>query len=170
MIVVLVASLAVLIGLVVALVLMRGDRLSVHAAPATSTMSGGLPPGELSSRDIDDVRFDTVVRGYRMDQVDDVLERVRAELARRDEELRRLRSMAPAGPLRSAGDRLGARAPLASVAPPTVWEDDGDYIDDLGDFPGLRGWGPRADAQDPTGRPGSGEADGPELGRPRTDR
>lgn len=141
MIVVLVASLAVLIGLVVALVLMRGDRLSVHAAPATSTMSGGLPPGELSSRDIDDVRFDTVVRGYRMDQVDDVLERVRAELARRDEELRRLRSMAPAGPLRSAGDRLGARAPLASVAPPTVWEDDGDDIDDLGDFPGLRGVG-----------------------------
>ena len=67
MIVVLVASLAVLIGLVVALVLMRGDRLSVHAAPATSTMSGGLPPGELSSRDIDDVRFDTVVRGYDQD-------------------------------------------------------------------------------------------------------
>lgn len=161
MIVVLVASLVVLVGLAVALVLLRGNRISVHAAPATTTMSGGLPPGDLTSRDIDEVRFDTVVRGYRMDQVDDVLERVRVELARRDEELRRLRTQAPAGPFRPGGTGAG-RAPLASVGPPTVWEDDTyddldlDGLVDFGDHPSAKPWESRGDDQGPGGPRGAG--------------
>ncbi|MDO5711740.1 MAG: DivIVA domain-containing protein [Micrococcales bacterium] len=135
MIVVLTASLAVLVGLVVALVLLRGG-LSIHMAPATSSMSGGLPAGDVSSADLDEVRFDTVLRGYRMNQVDDVLARVRVELALRDDELRQLRSRSPAGPLRIAG---GARGSLTSTAtpaalvPPTPIDDEGAQGGDLED-------------------------------------
>lgn len=173
MIVLLVASLVVLVGLVVALVLMRGERLSVHAAPATSTMSGGLPPGELDSADIDEVRFDTVLRGYRMDQVDDVLERVRAELARRDDELRRLRSQAPSGPVRGMEDRAAGRAGLAGIVPPTVWEDDlDDDLDDFGDFRDVGAfgaWGSRAEQGD-DGSDGGDDPRGTPRDRPDSDR
>ena len=51
----------------------------------------GLPSGPLHPEDLDAVRFGTAVRGYRMDQVDLVLDRLRAELAARDETISELR-------------------------------------------------------------------------------
>lgn len=163
MIVVLFASLAVLVGLAVALVLARGN-VSVHMAPATASMSGGLPRDELTSADIDAVRFDTVVRGYRMDQVDDVLDRVRAELARRDEELRELRSRAPAGPLQTApGDHRRSRQGRVSALPSRILDDD----DELGESP-RDDWDPPVRG---FSRPGDSSAQAETSGRsPETDR
>ena len=44
-----------------------------------------LPDDRLvESRDVDDVRFAVGMRGYRMDEVDDVLDRLSVEVAERD--------------------------------------------------------------------------------------
>lgn len=43
-----------------------------------------LPSGEVQPSDVDSVQFAVVARGYRMDHVDRVLERLRDELAIRD--------------------------------------------------------------------------------------
>jgi DivIVA domain-containing protein len=42
----------------------------------------GLPPGDLTPGDLDEVKFTTALRGYRMDEVDQVLDRLRDELRR----------------------------------------------------------------------------------------
>lgn len=51
------------------------------ADPARSTPHHGLPPGPVRAGDVDQVRFDTALRGYRMDQVDDVLDRLQQRIA-----------------------------------------------------------------------------------------
>ena len=43
-----------------------------------------LPPGPLSADDVRSARFAMALRGYAMDQVDDLLERLAAEIAERD--------------------------------------------------------------------------------------
>ncbi|MBO3129696.1 DivIVA domain-containing protein [Dermatophilus congolensis] len=50
--------------------------------PPVSSAGGWAAAGEgpLTRADLDGVRFDTAVRGYRMDQVDALLERVRMSL------------------------------------------------------------------------------------------
>jgi DivIVA domain-containing protein len=45
---------------------------------------GGLPDGELDRSAIDRLRFTLAFRGYRMDEVDDVLDRLGRELEQRD--------------------------------------------------------------------------------------
>jgi DivIVA domain-containing protein len=77
------------IGVVAAVVVgaVRGDL----AEPPSSLPPSGLPEGDLTTDDLEAVRFSLGFRGYRMDEVDEVLERVTAELARRDAELAELR-------------------------------------------------------------------------------
>lgn len=48
-----------------------------------------LPMGRLLPADVDGARFGLVLRGYRMSEVDDVLDRLAAELTARDGELAR---------------------------------------------------------------------------------
>jgi DivIVA domain-containing protein len=129
------------IGVVAAVVVgaVRGDL----AEPASSLPPSGLPEGDLTTDDLEAVRFSLGFRGYRMDEVDEVLERVTAELARRDAELARrdaelveLRSRQPAdapdeqgatqdpppatnGTGHPAGSPNGATA--ASVGQPSGW-------------------------------------------------
>lgn len=121
MIVLLLVTLALIVGLVAALLLARG-RVSLHAAPVTTSMGGGLPTGPVTPADIKGVRFDTVVRGYRMDQVDDVLERLEAELIAAHDEIRMLRAdgatglralSRPSGPPRT----LGPNGPSGTLDP-----------------------------------------------------
>ncbi|WP_457962997.1 DivIVA domain-containing protein [Arthrobacter sp. D1-29] len=50
-----------------------------------------LLPAEASPADVDKVRFSLGLRGYRMDQVDQVLDELRDQLAAKDAELERLR-------------------------------------------------------------------------------
>ncbi len=65
--------------------------------PASSLPGRGLPPGPFTLDDVDRVRFSPALRGYRMDEVDDVVDRLVDELRRRDEELAALRGRRPAG-------------------------------------------------------------------------
>ncbi len=69
----------------------------VVAAVATGRITGGLddpvsslparllPDGEVGPADVERVRFSPALRGYRMEEVDEVVERLVLELARRDE-------------------------------------------------------------------------------------
>ena len=55
--------------------------------PATSVPPRELPSGPVSPDDVGRLRFCGALRGYRMDQVDDAMDRLQRELARRDAEL-----------------------------------------------------------------------------------
>ena len=68
----------VLVKLTVAAIL---GRIDGSLAEPTSTVSFlPLPHDRLTEQDIDAVRFDTAFRGYRMDQVDEVLDRLTREI------------------------------------------------------------------------------------------
>ncbi len=51
------------------------------ADPVGSTPHHGLPHGDFRAEAIQAVRFDTALRGYRMDQVDDVIDRLQLRIA-----------------------------------------------------------------------------------------
>jgi DivIVA domain-containing protein len=72
-------------------------------APARGLLFGGfeqppanlppvLLPAEAAPADIDRIRFSLGLRGYRMDQVDQVLDELRDQIAAKDEEVARLRA------------------------------------------------------------------------------
>ena len=65
---------------------------AVHTTPDT-----GLP-AEPTASDVDAVRFDTAMRGYRVEEVDAHLEVLRDELAERERMLSDLRSERSRGP------------------------------------------------------------------------
>ena len=51
-----------------------------------------LLPADAGPADVDRIRFAVGVRGYRMDQVDQVLDELKDQLARKDREIARLRA------------------------------------------------------------------------------
>ena len=73
---------AVAVLVVVATAALALGRVEVDPVPppATTTPEVGLVSG-FRAQDIHDIRFDTALRGYRMDQVDDVLDVLYARLA-----------------------------------------------------------------------------------------
>ena len=87
--------LVVIAAIVVAVVLLalgRGDGL---AAEEPDDVIVRLPLGRpMVASDIDTLRLPLAVRGYQMAAVDEVLDRVAAELALRDAEIRQLRGEA----------------------------------------------------------------------------
>ncbi|RNI19479.1 DivIVA domain-containing protein [Flexivirga caeni] len=89
MLVFLIALLVVVIGLVVFAIV--GHFGATLEDPTRTSPFESLPRGIVTPEDIDQVRFDQTLRGYRMGQVDEVLDRLRAELAARDEEIALLR-------------------------------------------------------------------------------
>jgi DivIVA domain-containing protein len=102
--------------------------------PASSLPGRGLPPGPFTLEDVDRVRFSPALRGYRMDEVDDVVDRLVDELRRLEEEVADLRARrAPGNP--AAGrylpgdgwaDRYGDfRRPAPTASSPPVVDDDG---------------------------------------------
>ena len=73
--------------------------------PVSSLPARPLPDdGELRPADVQRVRFSPALRGYRMEEVDRAVDRLVAELARRDEVIADLR------------DRLGDDVPPADAA------------------------------------------------------
>lgn len=81
MIVFLIAVLLLVMGAVVAVVLGRTGDLSVEMADPVSPLAPlQLPDGPLGPADLALVRFDRALRGYRMDQVDELLDRLRRQL------------------------------------------------------------------------------------------
>ncbi|MGB3259086.1 MAG: DivIVA domain-containing protein [Ornithinimicrobium sp.] len=79
------------LGVIVAVIVSRSAIPGVEA-PVSTQSYAGLPPGPVHSSDLDGVRLDLAFRGYRMDQVDAVLDRLRQELVSRDQEIDRLRA------------------------------------------------------------------------------
>jgi len=59
-------------------------------APVSSLPFRGLPPEAVNPGDLETLRFSPALRGYRMDEVDQVLDRLGTELRRRDDEIARL--------------------------------------------------------------------------------
>lgn len=55
-----------------------------------------LLPAEATAEDVDRIRFSLGLRGYRMDQVDQVLDELRNQLSAKDAEIEELRSRLPA--------------------------------------------------------------------------
>jgi DivIVA domain-containing protein len=63
---------------------------------ATSTLSHEpLPEDELTDADLEQLRFDVGLRGYRMSEVDAVIGRLRRELKDKDEQIAVLRGEPP---------------------------------------------------------------------------
>lgn len=89
----------------------RGEELAPLAPDATPTR---LPSGEVGGQHVRDLRFPQAVRGYRMTEVDWVLDRLADELDRvsgeRDELRDRLAAMdADAADVTARGDDAGLR-------------------------------------------------------------
>lgn len=91
MIVVILAVAVLALGVALAVALGRLTATAVPE-PATAAAYRPLPDGEVVADDIDGVRFDQTLRGYRMDQVDATLARLGEALAERDAELASLRT------------------------------------------------------------------------------
>ena len=56
---------------------------------------GALPSGEIDRAAVDGLRFTLAFRGYRMDEVDDVLDRLVAEVEERDRRIAELEGRWP---------------------------------------------------------------------------
>lgn len=82
-----------------------------------------LPDGPLRAEDVAGVRFGLAPRGYRMSEVDAVLERLSGELAARDAELERLRAgttqpVTGSEPVTGSGPVTESRPAAAPAASP----------------------------------------------------
>jgi DivIVA domain-containing protein len=84
-----------------------------------------VPPDRAMDKDdVDALRFSVGLRGYRMDEVDDVLDRLAGELALRDARIAELEGAAPASqPGEVPGATLGSVAPAASADEPQERDD-----------------------------------------------
>ena len=77
-----------LLAVVAGVVAVATGRVGGGMGPVVGTSPHvGLPEGPVQPEDVDAVRFSVGLRGYRMDEVDAVLARLREELRERDEEL-----------------------------------------------------------------------------------
>jgi DivIVA domain-containing protein len=74
-----------------------------------------LLPADAKPADVDHVRFALGLRGYRMDQVDQVLDELRDKLAARDAEIQRLRVR-----LRNEGPGVAAEDGAAAAEGPAA--------------------------------------------------
>lgn len=104
------------------LLLLAVALVGVVAAVATGRVRGGLdepvrslpdralPEGLLTGRDVEQVRFNLGARGYRMDEVDQVLDRLRSELDARDARIAALSEQLAGGPSGDAVDVEGGRS------------------------------------------------------------
>ena len=100
MLVVFVVVIVVVVFAVAAVASGRGDGLD---APERDLATPWLPDGPVSPGDVEAVRFAIGLRGYRMDQVDEVLDRLGRELAARDDRIAALEQRGREGDLRSTG-------------------------------------------------------------------
>jgi DivIVA domain-containing protein len=106
--------------------------------PASSLPGRGLPPGRFTLRDVDRVRFSPALRGYRMDEVDDVVDRLVDEVRRLEDEVAALRYRGgedQSGPDHPAVTHPVAAHPAASQAHAAGEYGPGDgWADGYGDF------------------------------------
>ena len=82
--------------------------------PVRDVYEPHLPAGMLTEQDLAATRFRGTARGYAMDQVDDLLDRLRGEIDERDRELARLRA--------ADADRPDRRPVPPPDRPPEAWK------------------------------------------------
>lgn len=87
---------------------------------ASSLPSEGPGPGPLTAQDLETVRFSPALRGYRMDEVDGLLDRLGEELRRRDDEIARLTQGATADYTRPVDEDPVPGPVVEPAAVPTV--------------------------------------------------
>jgi DivIVA domain-containing protein len=89
----------------------RGGPVDAHDAaegpglpePTTTVPPLELPVDRVTADDVDGLHFSLGLRGYRMDEVDQVLDRIASELRSRDAEVALLREQAAAGRMAGGG-------------------------------------------------------------------
>jgi DivIVA domain-containing protein len=113
--VVFVITAAVVVFVVAAVAAGRGDGL---ATVPPDRAPDPLPEGPLSADDVAAARFAVGLRGYRMDQVDAVLERLQAELVRRDQRIGRLEATVQGDPVRARAGSAGSVGDADAVGAP----------------------------------------------------
>lgn len=109
----------VVLCFIVALMLGLGGGMG---RPTSSLSHEPLPEGDLHDGDLDELRFDVTVRGYRMSQVDGVVDRLRRELREKDEHIAFLRSGSVRTPDEPAAEEADAAEPAADE--PDVSDDE----------------------------------------------
>jgi DivIVA domain-containing protein len=120
--------LLVVVGLLVFVVAAVAAGSGSSMAPAHPDRPGPYLPAERTVRhtDVEQVRFSVGLRGYRMDEVDDVLDRLSAELADRDARIGELeRELSSETTERGAADAASPAlppAPEAATEGPAVTE------------------------------------------------
>lgn len=118
MILFLVLVAVLLTAAVVAMVIGRTGRVSVAMSDPVANLGGrGLADSEpLTSDALDRVVFDRSLRGYRMDQVDAVLDRIQVELAEREADLAE-REAGLEARVRLTAEHLATASPSSSSRP-----------------------------------------------------
>jgi DivIVA domain-containing protein len=139
-------SVAVALG---AVAVARGQVRGGLEPATTSRAYRPLPEGAMTPEDVDAVRLTVALLGYRMDEVEAVLDRLRDELAARDERIAALE--------RRAGGTPGS-APVAADPPAGGQEDEParERVD-----------GPSDGLSDGPAEDGGRRVDGPPAGRHR---
>lgn len=82
----------------------------MSSEPVYDVYRQSLPEGPLRAEDIREARFGVALRGYAMDQVDDLLERLAREVAERDARIAELTGGVPPPDARSAAVPTAADA------------------------------------------------------------
>ncbi|MFZ3568354.1 DivIVA domain-containing protein [Streptomyces sp. BH097] len=127
----LVAALVVVIAAVTFAVIGGGDSGALRDEPS-QFYADPLPPDRpLAAADLEALRLPTAVRGYRMAEVDDALNRLGAELAERDARITELEAA-----LTSAHGRSAPRPP--EPGPDTGYAPPGEYGFGFGTGEGFR--------------------------------
>lgn len=123
--VVLVLVVAVVVVGLIALALTGRTGFARPLAEPVRTLPPVLLPAQPEPADVDRLRFSPALRGYRMDQVDEALQRLAAALADRDEQIAALRGRlvdadGGAGPVDEPGgsDKSGPRQGVISGTAP----------------------------------------------------
>jgi DivIVA domain-containing protein len=98
-----------LIGLTAAAVM--GKIGGFLAEPTSSHAYAGVPSGSLSADDIGGLHFDQGLRGYRMDQVDDVIDALSARLRELETEVASLGSPEPPSPEQVSSEQVSPEPP-----------------------------------------------------------
>ncbi|QGN33449.1 DivIVA domain-containing protein [Microlunatus sp. Gsoil 973] len=75
--------------------------------PVRDTYRQDLPDRPLTAVDLENLKFGVTIRGYAMDQVDDVLARLGHEIAERDALIRDLTMNGPATTTTPVDERVG---------------------------------------------------------------
>jgi DivIVA domain-containing protein len=116
------------VAVVVAVALLAVGRLGELPEVEPDRAPLALPDDRLvASEDVDNVRFAVGMRGYRMDEVDDVLDRLAADIAERDARIADLESrMYATLPADAEASAQAAEAPPvpAELPPPAAVEDE----------------------------------------------